>query len=152
PAAPIARAAVWGLLLATAVPPFISRVDVLSSGVVIGALLAVEHRHTGRGGASIGARAIAEVLRFLRGAPIIWSTMLLDFVATFFAGSLLLLPIFADQLLHVGPRGLGFLYAAQPVGGALTGAAVSAMRPIRRQGPVVLWSVAIYGASVALFG
>jgi MFS family permease len=97
-------------------------------------------------------RAIGEGLRFLRGAPIIWSTMLLDFVATFFAGSLLLLPIFADQLLHVGPRGLGLLYAAQPAGAALTGAALSSMRTIRRQGPAVLWSVALYGASIALFG
>ncbi len=78
--------------------------------------------------------------------------MLLDFVATFFAGSLLLLPIFADQLLHVGPRGLGLLYAAQPAGAALTGAALSSMRTIRRQGPAVLWSVAVYGGSIALFG
>jgi len=148
----IAGPALGGLLLATTGPTFIYVVDVLSYGVVIGALLALRHRHTGRGGSPISLGAIAEGLRFLRGAPIIWSTMLLDFVATFFAGSLLLLPIFADQLLHVGPRGLGFLYAAQPVGAALTGAALSSMRAIRRQGPAVLWSVAVYGASIALFG
>jgi MFS family permease len=150
--ATVAGPALGGLLLATAGPTFIYLADVLSYGVVIGALLAMEHRHTGRGGAPISARAVAEALRFLRRAPIIWSTMLLDFVATFFAGSLLLLPIFADQLLHVGPRGLGLLYAAQPFGAALTGAALSTMRPLRRQGPAVLWSVALYGASIALFG
>jgi MFS family permease len=144
--------ALGGLLLATTGPTFIYVVDVLSYGVVIGALLAMRHRHTGRGGSPVSLRAIAEGLRFLRGSPMIWSTMLLDFVATFFAGSLLLLPIFADQLLHVGPRGLGFLYAAQPAGAALTGAALSSMRTIRRQGPAVLWSVAVYGASIALFG
>jgi MFS family permease len=148
----IAGPALGGLLLATTGPAFIYVVDVLSYGVVIGALLALRHRHTGHGASPISLRAIAEGLRFLRGAPIIWSTMLLDFVATFFAGSLLLLPIFADQLLHVGPRGLGLLYAAQPAGAALTGAALSSMRTIRRQGPAVLWSVALYGASIALFG
>jgi len=73
-------------------------------------------------------------------------------VATFFAGSLLLLPIFADQLLEVGPRGLGLLYAAQPAGAALTGTALSSMRTLRRQGPTILWAVAVYGAAIALFG
>ena len=150
--ATIAGPALGGLVLATRGPTFIYLVDVLSYGVVIGALLTMEHRHTGRGGTAINARAIVEALRFLRGAPMIWSTMLLDFVATFFAGSLLLLPIFADQLLQVGPRGLGLLYAAQPAGAALTGAFLSAVRPIRRQGPAMLWSVAIYGTAVALFG
>jgi MFS family permease len=150
--ATITGPALGGLLLAAKGPAFIYAVDAASFAVVIGALLALRHRQTGRGGAPISARAIAEGLRFLRGAPIIWSTMLLDFAATFFAGSLLLLPIFADQLLHVGPRGLGLLYAAQPVGGALTGAALSSLRTIRRQGPAVLWSVAVYGAAIALFG
>jgi MFS family permease len=150
--ATISGPALGGILLATTGPTAIYVVDVLSYVVVIAALLLMEHRHTGQGASPISFRAAAEGLRFLRRTPLIWSTMLLDFVATFFAGSLLLLPIFADQLLHVGPRGLGFLYAAQPIGGALTGATLSAMRPIRRQGPVVLWSVAVYGLSVALFG
>jgi MFS family permease len=150
--ATISGPSLGGILLATTGPTVIYVVDVLSYTVVIAAILLLEHRHTGIGGSPISFRAAAEGLRFLRRTPLIWSTMLLDFVATFFAGSLLLLPIFADQLLRVGPRGLGFLYAAQPVGGALTGAALSAMRPIRRQGPVILWAVAIYGLSIALFG
>ena len=150
--AAITGPALGGILLAMTGPTTIYVVDVLSYTVVITALLLLEHRHTGHGASPISFRAAAEGLRFLRRTPLIWSTMLLDFVATFFAGSLLLLPIFADQLLHVGPRGLGFLYAAQPIGGALTGAVLSTMRPIRRQGPTILWSVALYGLSVALFG
>ena len=145
--AAIAGPAVGGVLLAATGPTFIYVVDVFSYAVVVGALLAMRHRHTGRAGTPVSLRAIAEGLRFMRGAPIIWSTMLLDFAATFFAGSLLLLPIFADQLLHVGPRGLGLLYAAQPAGAALTGAALSSMRAIRRQGPTILWAVAVYGAA-----
>lgn len=150
--ATIAGPALGGFLLATKGPTFIYVVDVFSYTVVVGALLALQHRHTGRGSSPISFRAAAEGVRFLRRTPVIWSTMLLDFVATFFAGSLLLLPIFADQLLRVGPRGLGLLYAAQPVGAALTGAALSAMRPIRRQGKAILWAIGVYGASVALFG
>ena len=78
--------------------------------------------------------------------------MLLDFVATFFGGSMLLMPIFADQILAVGPRGLGVLYAAQPVGAALAGFFMSARGVPRRQGMAVLVSVAAYGAAIAVFG
>ena len=148
----VAGPALGGAVLAFSGPTVIYLLDAGSFLVVIGALLAMEHRHTGRGVSQINASAMLEGLRFLRGMPLIWSTMLLDFIATFFAGSLLLLPIFADQLFHVGPRGLGLLYAAQPLGAVLMGAALSTRRPIRRQGPALLWSVAAYGASVGLFG
>jgi MFS family permease len=150
--ATVAGPAIGGAVLALSGPTVIYLVDVGSFLVVIGALLGMQHRLTGRGVSQINARAMLEGLRFLRSMPLIWSTMLLDFVATFFAGSLLLLPIFADQLFHTGPRGLGLLYAAQPLGAVLMGAALSARPPIRRQGPALLWSVGAYGVAVALFG
>jgi MFS family permease len=150
--ATVAGPALGGSVLAFSGPTVIYLIDFASFLVVIGALLAMDHRQTGRGVAQVNARAMLEGLRFLRRMPLIWSTMLLDFIATFFAGSLLLLPIFADQLFRVGPRGLGLLYAAQPFGAVLMGAALSARPPIRRQGPVILWAVVAYGASVALFG
>jgi MFS family permease len=150
--ATVAGPAIGGSVLALSGPTLIYLMDVGSFVVVIGALLAMQHRHTGRGASQVNAQAMLEGLRFLRSMPLIWSTMLLDFVATFFAGSLLLLPIFADQLFHAGPRGLGLLYAAQPLGAVLMGAALSARPPIRRQGPALLWAVAAYGVSVALFG
>src|SRR5467141_185019 len=123
--ATIAGPALGGALLAWSGPTAIYLLDVLSFGAVIAALLAMKHRHVGLGKSQISAKAALDGLRFIRRTPLIWSTMLLDFAATFFAGSMLLLPIFADQLLHVGPRGLGFLYAAQPAGAALTGAAIA---------------------------
>ncbi len=127
-------------------------IDVLSFGAVIAALLVMNHRVPGRGLVHVSARAVLEGLGFIRNTPLIWPTMLLDFIATFFGGSMLLLPIFADQLFRVGPRGLGLLYAAQPVGAAITGAVLSLRPPIRRQGATVLASVAVYGIAVAVFG
>jgi MFS family permease len=150
--ATIAGPALGGALLAWSGPTAIYLLDVLSFGAVIAALLAMKHRHVGLGKSQISAKAALDGLRFIRRTPLIWSTMLLDFAATFFAGSMLLLPIFADQLLHVGPRGLGFLYAAQPAGAALTGAALSAFPLPRRQGAAMLWAVALYGAAIAVFG
>ena len=150
--ATIAGPAIGGAILAWAGATPIYVIDVLSFGAVIAALLAMEHRDPGRGMIGINFRAALEGIHFLRRMPVIWSTMLLDFVATFFAGSLLLLPIFADKLLHAGPRGLGFLYAAQPIGAALTGIALAASPPIRRQGAAVIGAVSVYGAAIALFG
>jgi MFS family permease len=150
--ATIAGPALGGAMLAWAGPTAIYAIDVLSFGAVIGALLAMEHRHVGLGASQISAKAALEGLRFIRRAPLIWSTMLIDFAATFFAGSMLLLPIFADQLLHVGTQGLGLLYSAQPVGAALAGAVLATFRPPRRRGAVVLWAVAIYGAAITVFG
>jgi len=150
--ATIAGPALGGALLAWSGPTAIYLLDVVSFGAVIAALLAMKHRHVGLGKSQISAKAALDGLRFIHRTPLIWSTMLLDFAATFFAGSMLLLPIFADQLLHVGPRGLGFLYAAQPAGAALTGAALSTFPLPRRQGAAMLGAVALYGGAIAVFG
>ena len=150
--ATIAGPAAGGALLAWGGVTPIYVLDVLSFAAVIAALLAMKHRHVGLGTSQISAKAAVDGLRFIRRTPLIWSTMLLDFAATFFAGSMLLLPIFADQLLQVGPRGLGFLYAAQPTGAALAGAVLSTLPAPRRRGAAILCSVAVYGAAIAIFG
>ncbi len=96
--------------------------------------------------------ALKAGLRFVLTTPIMVWTMGLDFFATFFAGSLSLLPIFADQVLHVGPAGYGWLVAA-PAVGALLGSVYASVRPLpRRQGRVLLYSVGAYGLSTVVFG
>ncbi|MDB4969971.1 MAG: major facilitator superfamily 1 [Myxococcales bacterium] len=150
--AAIAGPSLAGLLIAWrgVFPVYV--LDALSFSAVIGALLAMRHRAPPRTTTNISIQAAIDGLRFLRRSPLILSTMVLDFVATFFAGSLLLLPVYADRILSVGPRGLGLLYAAQPIGAALAAATLAARGTIRRQGVAVLWSIAIYGAAIAAFG
>lgn len=81
----------------------------------------------------------------------VWTTGL-DFLATFFAGSLSLLPIFADQVLHSGPAGYGWLVAA-PAIGALAGSLYTSLRHLPpRQGRILLWSVAAYGGTTVAYG
>ncbi len=96
--------------------------------------------------------ALGEGLRYVFRTPVMVWTMILDFVATLFAGSMSLLPIFADQILKVGPHGYGWLRAAPGLGAALGSAIVSFRSLPRRQGPVLLWAVAAYGAATAAFG
>ena len=96
--------------------------------------------------------ALKEGLRFVFTTPLMVWTMGLDFLATFFSGSMSLLPIFADQVLHVGAKGYGALVSA-PAIGALAGSVFLSVRPLPpRQGPIFLASVAAYGAATVLFG
>jgi MFS family permease len=92
-------------------------------------------------------------LRFVFTTPLMVWTMTLDFFATFFAGAMSLLPIFADQILHAGPAGYGILVSA-PALGALLGSIYTSVRPLpaRRQGRVFLWAVAAYGVATVVFG
>jgi MFS family permease len=101
----------------------------------------------------ISFRAAVEGLRFVFRAPLIRSTMLLDFFATFFSSAMALLPIYAQDILHVGARGYGWLYAA-PAAGALVMSAVmvGVTERIERRGPTLLWAVAGYGLATVVFG
>jgi MFS family permease len=97
-------------------------------------------------------RALREGLRFVFTTPILVWTMALDFFATLFAGAMVLLPIFADQVLGVGALGYGWLRAA-PALGALAGSLYTSLRPLSdRQGAVMLWAVSVYGAATIAFG
>src|SRR5207248_1604653 len=85
--------------------------------------------------------------------PLIRSTMLLDFFATFFASATALLPIFAQDILRVGAHGYGLLSAAPSVGAMVTSIAlVPLIDRIERRGAVMLWSVLGYGLAPVLFG
>jgi len=104
-------------------------------------------------GARITWGAAKEGLHFVFSQPIVRSTMLLDFIATFFASATALLPIFAQDILHVGARGYGWLYAAPSVGAVVAGFITAhTVDRIERRGTVLLWSVAAYGAATVVFG
>jgi MFS family permease len=101
----------------------------------------------------IDMHAAAEGWRFVFSTPLIRSTMLLDFFATFFASANALLPIFAQDILRVGARGYGLLSAAPSVGALLTSVAlVPLIDRIDRRGAAMLWSVAGYGLATVVFG
>ena len=97
--------------------------------------------------------AALEGLRFVFRSPLIRSTMLLDFFATFFSSAMALLPIFAQDILKVGAEGYGWLYAAPAAGAVVMSAIMVPMTErIRKRGPTLLWSVAGYGIATAVFG
>jgi MFS family permease len=123
--------------------------------VVIGALLAMRSvpRRPASEKSDISWRAAREGLAFVFHTPLIRSTMLLDFFATFFASATALLPIFAQDILRVGARGYGLLSAAPSVGAVLTSVAlVPLLERIDRRGAAMLWAVLGYGLATVVFG
>ena len=95
---------------------------------------------------------IRDGLRFIRHQPLILSTMILDFIATFFSSANTLLPYFAQNVIHVGEVAYGWLAAAQSIGAVLVGLIVSQYSHIRRQGPLLLGAVIVFGMATILFG
>jgi MFS family permease len=134
--------ALAGLALATRGVASVYALNALSFVAVIGALLLMRN-----------VRALVEGLRFVFGRPLIRSTMLLDGVATFFCSATALLPLFAQDVLHVGPQGYGWLYAAPSIGAVLSSVVMVRLAGrIVRRGPVLIGAVTTYGVATVVFG
>ncbi|MGE5264913.1 MAG: MFS transporter [Acidobacteriota bacterium] len=104
------------------------------------------------GASKITLGALREGIQFVRESKMVFSTMMLDFFATFFSSASALLPIFARDILRVGPEGLGLLYSAQSVGAVAAGVGMAVVGNITRQGIVLLVAVALYGVATAFYG
>ena len=159
-AAAVAGPSAAGLVVATGGVAAAYLCNAASFLFVIGALLMMRDVK-GRGSASAGEGApgslslgaAMEGLRFVFSQPLIRSSMLLDFFATFFSSATALLPIFAQDILGVGAHGYGWLYAAPSIGALLASAAmVRLVDRIDRRGDVLLWAVAGYGLATVAFG
>ena len=102
--------------------------------------------------AGVSWSSIKEGIHFIINKPIILSTMLLDFVATFFASANTLMPIVARDILKVGVVEYGWLSAAPSVGAVIAALVLSQIHELRRQGPLFLGSVVIFGLATVIFG
>jgi MFS family permease len=154
--AAVAGPAIGGILIGTVSVGWVYAYNAVSYVAVIGALLLMRHvprNATGGSKPEINLAAMREGLAFVFDAPLIRSTMLLDFFANFFASAIALLPIFAQDILRVGAQGYGWLFAAPSVGALIASIAmVPAADRVERRGTVLLWAVGIFGLSTVVFG
>lgn len=152
-AAQVVGPAIGGLLY----PIAPSVVYLTAAGVCLIAALctaAIRHRRAvaGERHDAPGLASVLAGVRFIARTQILLGAILLDLLAVLFGGAVALLPLFARSILHVGPVGLGLLRSA-PAAGALLAAAVLTRRPLRRQaGRTLLGVVAVFGASMVVFG
>jgi MFS family permease len=148
-----------GIVIAAGGVAWVYLANAISFGAVVAALLMMRNlparqpTETGARREDVSFRAALEGLRFVFRSPLIRSTMLLDFFATFFSSATALLPIFAQDVLRVGATGYGWLYAAPAAGAVVTSALMVPMTErIQRRGPTLLWAVFGYGIATVIFG
>ncbi len=125
------------------------------AGLIVGSLGALAcirpHRQvSGRGRPSL--RAIREGLSFVRRRQVILGCMTLDMFAVIFGGASALLPIYANDILHVGARGYGLLTSSLEIGALSCSLILMMLPPIRHAGRALLIGVAVYGLGTIVFG
>lgn len=99
-----------------------------------------------------GMERVAEGIRFVRSRPVVMGAVSLDLFAVLLGGATALLPIYAADILHIGPHGLGLLRSAPAAGAFLTGLWL-ARYPLRRHvGPKMFAAVGVFGVMTIVFG
>ncbi len=97
-------------------------------------------------------KSVVAGVSFIRGEPVVLGAVSLDLFAVLLGGATALLPVYARDILHVGPWGLGLLRSA-PAVGALATAVLVARYPIRHHaGTILLVTVGVFGLSIVGFG
>ena len=97
-------------------------------------------------------QSLATGIRFVRGQPVVLGALTLDLFSVLFGGAVALLPVFAAEILHVGPEGLGILRAAPAVGAVLMSLVLAHRPPLQRAGRTLFVSVALFGLAMIGFG
>ncbi|MCB1997819.1 MAG: MFS transporter [Burkholderiaceae bacterium] len=117
-----------------------------------GLTMAIRYEHAPPPHERVSAATLLAGVRFVFAHKVVLGAISLDLFAVLLGGATALLPMFAKDVLHVGPTGLGLLRAA-PAVGALAMSLWLARRPIvRRAGAQLLGAVAVYGAAQLTFG
>lgn len=106
-------------------------------------------------GPAAGLSAIKRItagVRIVMRTPLIFGVMTLDLFAVLLGSVMALLPVFARDILMIGPGGLGLLRAAPAVGGAVTAIILSRIIIRQHAGAIMLGGVAVFGAAILVFG
>jgi MFS family permease len=102
---------------------------------------------------TVGAlRSLRDGLRFVWNTKVILATLTLDMFAVLLGGATALLPIFAKEILHCGPIGLGWLRASPAIGAIIMGVVIAFLPPMRHAGKTLLWCVSGFGLATIAFG
>ena len=151
--AAVAGPALGGLLYGFAGPVVAYSVGAALMAFALVGMLALRYEagaHT-LGRESI-VRDLLQGLTFVWGQPLILGALSLDLFSVFLGGAEALLPVFASEILHVGPQGLGILRAAPAFGAVTMGVFLAHRPPIARAGRTLLGAVAVFAVAIIGFG
>lgn len=122
------------------------------AGIAVFAVAQIRHRMRVRRKEQVGLASVLAGFRYVWQQKLILGSISLDMFAVLLGGAVALLPVYAREILHTGPWGLGLLRSAPGVGAGIM-ALLLAHRPLRgRVGATMLWCVAGFGVFTIVFG
>lgn len=145
--------ALGGLLIGlfrSAVPVYV--VSAAAALIFMLAMVGIQYQHQPLEKNPVTLHSLSAGLRFVWRAKVVMAAMTLDMFAVLLGGATTLMPVFAKDILHVGPRGLGWLMAAPSVGAFSMAILLAHRPPFQKAGRALLLAVVGFGAATILFG
>lgn len=136
----------------SATPAFLLDAGLTLAAFLFIALAVPRYRQEPRRSVPLTLESLTAGLRFVWRTRIILATITLDLFAVLLGGAVALLPIYATDILRVGPQGLGWLQAAPSAGALCMALLLAHLPPLRRPGLAMLWAVAGFGVATIVFG
>jgi MFS family permease len=144
--------ALGGLLIVHTGFPFIYALDAVCALSFFSLVLPIRSSDRGSSSERNAWRSLKEGIRFILHKQVVLATITLDMFAVFLGGATALLPIFADQILHCGPIGLGWMRAAPGIGAFIMALLIAYLPPMKNAGKMLLWCVSGFGLATIVFG
>ena len=126
--------------------------NTLAALICLGLISLIRRRHVVAVREKMTFASLRVGFDFVFASPIIFGTITLDLFAVLLGGATALLPVYAKDILRVGPTGLGFLQAALPMGSLLCALILAHRPPLQKAGRTLLWAVAGFGLGTVVFG
>jgi len=126
--------------------------NALASLACFALVLPIKHVHKTKPAEPVSVKSLVEGFNFVYQNKIILGVITLDLFAVLLGGAVTILPMFADDIFHAGPGGLGWLRNAMAVGAVVCALLIAHRPPMQKAGKTMLLSVAIFGMATILFG
>src|SRR5208283_4703326 len=126
--------------------------NVLASIICFALVASIRHEHKAKPAEPVSAKSLVEGFRFVYQSKIILGIITLDMFAVLLGGAVTILPMFANDIFHVGASGFGWLRNAMPMGAVICMLIIAHRPPLQKAGCAMLLSVAIFGVATILFG
>lgn len=126
--------------------------NALASILCFALVLPIKHQHKVKPAEPVSVRSLVEGFNFVYHSKIIFGIITLDLFAVLLGGAVAILPMFANDIFHTGPTGLGWLRNAMAIGAVACAFILAHRPPLQKAGKTMLWAVAIFGVATILFG
>lgn len=134
----------------TALPVYLF--DALAGCAAIVAISRIKGKQTTQSDETMTVAGLMGGVRFILRTKVVLAAITLDMVAVLLGGATALLPVFAKDILHVGPQGLGLMAAAPSIGAVCMATLQAYLPPMRHAGRTLLLAVAGFGVATVIFG